>query len=246
MANSLTSLSGKKTMTVAAREFRGYFNNPAVYIVLVAATFFVALLFWVSFFLVGRTSVREMFGYMSWSLMFAAPALTMGLLAEEKRSGTLEILITMPLREMEVIGGKYLAALGVLGVFLLCTLPIPISVSTLGDLDWGPVLAGYLGVFLEGAALMAIGLAVSSFTDSQLVALFVSFAIAIVLVILITALLPFIPTGLTSFAEWLSFQRHTEAMARGVIDTRDVIFFLSIAGFALMVAFRALESRRWS
>jgi ABC-2 type transport system permease protein len=235
------------TLTIAGRQFRGYFNGPVAYIVICIVLLALGFFFWTPFFLMNHASVREMFRLLGIMLAFAVPAITMGLLAEERRSGTIELLITMPVREAEVIFGKFLAAIGLLGVLLACTLPYPVSVSMLGNLDWGPVFTGYLGLFLQAAAMAAIGLMCSAFTENQLVAFFVGVAICLPLAWLFGAFLPFVPTGLlTTIFEFVSFDRHTEAMTRGVIDTRDLIYFVSIAGFALMVAFRALESRRWS
>ena len=237
----------QNTITIASRQFRGYFNGPVAYIVVCLVMLILGPLFWQPFFLMGHASVRQMFSFLGPLLAFATPAMSMGLIAEERRSGTLELLITMPVREAEVILGKYVAALGLLAVLLACTLPYPLSVSQLGNLDWGPVLTGYLGIFLEGAALLAIGIAASSFTENQLIAFFVSAAICFALAFLIGWFLPFIPTGsLTTLCEWLSFDHHLEPLTRGVVDTRDIIYFVSISGFALMLAFRALESRRWS
>jgi ABC-2 type transport system permease protein len=233
------------TLTIAARQFRSYFNGPVAYIVICFSLFLVGILFWQPFFLMNRATVREMFRFFSYMFVFAAPAITMGLLAEERRSGTLELLITMPVREGEVIVGKFLGALGLLAVMLLVSIPYPISVAQLGPLDDGPVWSGYFGLFLQGAAMIAIGIAASSFTENQLVAFFVSFFIGAV-VVLLTWLLPLLPAGLVSVVEWITFDYHFESMSRGVIDTRDVVYFLSIVAFSLMLAFRALESRRWS
>lgn len=232
------------TLTIAGRQFRSYFNGAVAYIVLCLVMLFLGFFFWKPFFLYGRATAREMFSYLALILTFAAPMLTMGLLAEEKRSGTIELLITMPVRDAEVIVGKFLGVLGLYAVLLALTLPYPISISTLGRLDWGPVFAGYFGLLLQGGALLAIGLMASSFTDNQLVALFVSLTIS-VFFFLLDKVLPLLPPGAASVLEWLSFDFHFGSMTRGVLDLRDVIFFLSITGFSLGLAFRALESRRW-
>lgn len=236
----------RNTLTIASRQFRSYFNGPVAYIVICLVMLVIGIFFWPAFFLAGRASVRQMFTLITYSVAFAGPALTMGLLAEEKRSGTLELLITMPVREAEVIFGKFLAAIGLWAVLLLCTLPVPLSVSTLGNLDWGPVWSGYLGVFLLGAAVLAIGLCFSGFTDNQLVAFFLSCFVSFLLVLVLGWVLPFLGGSLATIGEFLSFSSHVESLTRGVIDSRDVVYFLSVTGFALMVAFRSLESRRWS
>ncbi|MCX7809263.1 MAG: ABC-2 transporter permease, partial [Deltaproteobacteria bacterium] len=146
-------------LTIASRQFKSYFNGPTAYVVICLILGVIGLFFWTPFFLAGRASVRQLFILIAYCLTFAGPALTMGLIAEEKRSGTIELLITMPVRESEVIIGKFLAALGLWAVCLVCTLPIPLAVSTLGRLDWGPVWSGYLGALLLGSAVLAVGLA---------------------------------------------------------------------------------------
>ncbi len=242
-----TRLTYENLLTIAGRQFRSYFNGPVAYIVICIVLIALGAFFWTPFFLMNHASVREMFRLLGIILAFAVPAISMGLLAEERRSGTIELLITMPVREAEVIFGKFLAGLGLVAVLLACTFPYPISVSMLGNLDWGPVLTGYLGLFLQAAAMVAIGLMCSAFTENQLVAFFVALAFCVPLAWLFGAFLPFVPVGAaTDVVTFLSFDAHYDSMARGVIDTRDVIYFVSVAGLALMVAFRALESRRWS
>ena len=125
------------------------------------------------------------------------------------------------------------------------TLPYPISIATLGDLDWGPVWGGYLGLLLQGSAILAIGLMASSWTNNQLIALFVALSLS-VFFWLIDDLLGLLPTSAASTLQWLSFDYHFQSMARGVIDLRDVLFFFSVTLVALTASFRALESRRWS
>jgi ABC-2 type transport system permease protein len=235
----------RRTLTIAKREFIGYFNSPAAYIVICLFMILMGVFFWNPFFLINRATVRGMFDMMSVLLLPTAPAMTMALLAEEKRTGTIEVLLTMPLKDSEVILGKFLGALGLLTVLLVLTVPYPISVATLGQLDWGPVIAGYVAVFLQGAAMLAIGVLASSWTENQLIAFF-SAAIICFTLWIVTRFLPFVPQAVASPLEWLSFDYHYESMLRGVIDTRDVIYFLSVIGFSLALAFRSLESRRWS
>lgn len=234
-----------KTLIIARRELVSYFNSPAAYIVICLFLVLLGVFFWNPFFLINRSSIRGMFDMMSVLLLPTSAAITMGLLAEEKRTGTMEVLLTMPLRDTEVIVGKFLGAVGLLLVLMALTLPYPMSVHALGRLDWGPVWTGYFAVFLQGAAMIAIGVLCSSYTDNQLIAFFsagmISFAFWIV-----SRFLPFVPQQIASAVEWVSFDFHYESMQRGVIDSRDVIFFLSIIGFSLALAFRSLESRRWS
>lgn len=235
----------KHILTIGGRQFRSYFNGPVAYIVICIVMLALGFFFWKTFFLFGRASAREMFRWLGLILVLALPALTMGLLAEEKRTGTIELLITMPVTEAQVILGKFLGVLGLYAVLLALTLPYPLSVSTLGNLDWGPVWGGYIGLLLQGSAILAIGLMASSWTSNQLIALFVALTLSVFFWVL-DKFLALLPTSAASALEWLSFDYHFQSLARGVVDLRDVFFFLSVTIFALAVAFRALESRRWS
>jgi ABC-2 type transport system permease protein len=235
-----------RTLVICKREFFSYFTSPVAYIVISLFLLTVSTLFFVlgAFFLRGEVTVRSFFGYAHVCFLFLAPALTMRMLAEEKRTGTFEILMTLPVKEIEVVTGKFLAALGILVVALIFTLPYPISISTLGDLDWGPVMGGYLGLILLGGAYIAIGILASSWTDHQIVSFVVALIISFVLYILEWAL-NFMPEAAVSILGHLSAQRHFYNIARGVIDTRDLIYFLSIIVFALIWATRSIEARKW-
>jgi ABC-2 type transport system permease protein len=235
----------QRTLTIAKREFRGYFNSPAAYIVICLFLLLMGFFFWNPFFLINRASVRNMYDLMAILLLPTAPALTMGLLAEEKRQGTIEILLTMPVRDTEVVVGKYLASFGLLCVLLLLTLAYPLSVDTLGNLDWGPVFAGYVALLLEGGAMLALGVLASSWTDNQLIAFFTSGMICFAFWV-ISRFLPFMPQEAASVIEWLSFDYHFQDLVRGVVDSRHIIYFLTVIAFSLALAFRSLESRRWS
>ena len=174
---------------------------------------------------------------------------TMRLLAEERRTGTLEMLITLPVKDSEVILGKYLGALGLVLVLIAATALYPILMFKwpwhLGPLDAGPVISGYVGIILYSAATVAIGLMVSSFTESQVVAFFVTF---IVLLIMheMSVIGEFAPSHLGELMRTLSFDTNLARFSRGLVDSRNVIYFLSITGVCLMVAFRSLENRKWS
>ncbi len=229
---------------IAQRQFVSYFNGPVAYIVICVVLLITGFFFWQQFFLDGRATVRQMWTWLTWCMIVGAPALTMGLLAEEKRTGTVELLLTMPVLDRDVILGKFLGVLGLYAVLLALTLPYPLSVASLGDLDWGQVTAGYLGILLQGGTMLAIGLLASSWTDSQVVAFFVSLILCFALGV-VDKVLPLLPSGVATVAEWLSFDFHRRSMARGVIDSRDVVFFATSIAVPLMFAFRSLESRRW-
>lgn len=238
------------TLNIAKRQFTSYFNSPVAYIVICVVLVITGFFFWQQFFLDGRATVRGLWTWMTWSMVIGAPALTMGLLAEDKRTGTIEMLLTMPVRDGEVIIGKFLGVVGLYGVLLALTLPYPISVASLSPatgFDWGQAMAGYFGMFLQGSAMLGLGLLTSSWTSNQMVAFFLSFFFCLVFAIL-DKVLPILPSFLQDFTtqmEWLSYDFHRRSMARGVIDLRDVAFFGAAIGIPLLIAFRSLESRRW-
>lgn len=234
----------RPALVIARRQLAGYFNGPVAYIVVALVMILLGVLFWEPFFLMQRATVQGMFDWLTTLLAFAAPALTMGLIAEEKGSGTIELLVTMPVRDRDVIAGKYLAALTLLVTLLLATLSYPICVMTLGHLDWGQVWTGYFGILLEGGAFFAIGIAASAFTDNQLVAFFV----ALVFTLFFTYVgwfAPFTSGWVSDAVNLLSFKTHVDSMAHGVVDTKDLVFFGSVIAAGLTLAAVAVESRRW-
>jgi len=233
------------TWTIAGRQFRSYFNGPVAYIVVCIVLLALGYFFWPTFFLAGVASGRAMFSILSTIIIFAVPAMTMGLIAEEKRTGTIELLVTMPVGDGEVVLGKFFGVLGLYAVLLLLTLPYVISIGSLGNLDWGPVFTGYLGLLLQGAALIGLGLFASSITDNQLVAFFVALAVSVPLWI-IHFRRELIPAAILEQVEWFTFGYHFESLSRGVLDLRDILYFLSVAGIGLGLSFAALDSRRWS
>jgi ABC-2 type transport system permease protein len=164
----------------------------------------------------------------------------MRLVAEERKTGTIELLTTLPVTDAHVILGKFLAALALIGVGLAATLAYPITVSFLGTLDWGPVIAGYVGLVLFAAALLAIGIFCSTLTDNQIVAFIVGFILcaALYFVYWLQFLLP--PVLATTF-EYASVSFHLDNMARGVIDSRDVVYYLSLVVGALFLSVQSLS-----
>jgi len=243
----------KGTLTIASREFRAYFDSPLAYVVICLGLFLLgAFVFLVpgGFWQIDRASMDRVFRFSALGLsLVVIPVITMRLLAEEKRSGTLEMLITLPVRDAEVILGKFLGAMGLVSVLIVATMLYPFLMFKwpwhLGPLDIGPVMAGYLGLFLFSAAAVAIGLLVSALTESQTVAFFITF-------IVLLALNYFSDIGglaspkLGQFLQSVSFSENLGNFSRGLIDTRNVVYFLSITVLCLAFAFRSLESRKWS
>jgi ABC-2 type transport system permease protein len=232
-------------VAVAKREIKAYFYSPIPYIV---ATVFIILTGFFCFLTVLLEGQAEMRGYFGslvpWLLPILMPAISMRLLAEERGSGSLEMLITMPVRDWEVVVGKFLAALAFLAVMVGLTLAFAVSISFIGPLDKGAAMGAYLGMFLQAGAYTAIGLMASSFTKNQIVAFIVGFAICFML-FLFGKVSPFLPRGSQSTLQFLGADSHFEQMLRGVVDSRDVIYYLSIMVVCLVVATVSLDSRKW-
>jgi ABC-2 type transport system permease protein len=232
------------TMAITKRELRTYFNSPVAYIVVTVFMLLAGYLFFNNVFIEKQAEMRGYFGLAPMLFSFIVPAMTMRLLAEERGSGTLELLITMPVRDWEVVVGKFLAALGLLAVLLGLTLAYAITVSSIGPLDKGAAYAGYFGLLLMGGAYAAIGVMASALTRNQIVAFILAFAISFALY-LFGKILQVVPTGLQPLLAFLSIDSHFESISRGVIDSRDVLYYLSVIAVSLVIATLSLESRKW-
>ncbi|MEK6571890.1 MAG: ABC transporter permease subunit [Bacteroidota bacterium] len=226
------------------KELRSYFNSPVAYIVIVVFLVILGWFFTSGIFIANISSLRTIFETTPFLLLFFAPAITMRLISEEKKSGTLELLLTKPVKEYEIIAGKFLAAWVLYFFTLLPTFSYYITVSLLGTLDVGPVIGGYLGLLFVGAVFLAIGVFGSSITENQVVGFIVSFLIVFVLFML-DKILFYVPSYLASTLEYLSIDYHFSNIARGVIDTRDLLYYISAIGFTLLLGTVALQKRRW-
>jgi len=227
---------------ICKKEWRSYFNSPIAYIVITVLLIGIGYFFFQTFFVANQVSLRTFFRAAAWSFLLFGPAITMKLFAEEKKVGTIETLLTLPMKEWEVVLGKFLAAWALLAAYLLITLAYPITLSFIGDLDKGPVIGGYFGLFLLGGTLLALGLFASSITKNQVVSLIVSVTIGLVL-FLLDSLLPFMPEWMQNTMEFVGIDSHFQNIARGMIDTRDVVYSISLMIFLLFVTVQVLEAR---
>jgi ABC-2 type transport system permease protein len=232
------------TLAITKRELRTYFNSPVAYIVVTVFMLLAGYLFWNTVFIERQAEMRGYFGLMPMLFTFIIPAITMRLLAEEKHTGTLELLITMPIRDWEVVVGKFLAAVGLLAALLLLTMVYAITLASIGPVDKGPAYGGFLGLLLMGSAYAAIGVMASSLTRNQIVAFILAFAISFGLY-LFGRVVQIVPPALQPLVAFLSIDNHFEAISRGVIDSRDVFYYLSVIAVSLVVATVSLESRKW-
>jgi ABC-2 type transport system permease protein len=231
-------------LVISRREIRTYFNSPVAYIVVPVFVIITGYLFFTQLFLEKQAEMRGFFNIMPLLFMFMIPAITMRLLADEKSSGTLELLITMPVRDSEVVVGKFLAAMALLCTAIGLTLVFALTVKSLGPLDRGPTIGGYLGLVLMGGAYVSIGVMASALTRNSIVSFIVAFAISFALYLL-GRLTQFLPQALQKLVAYLSIDGHFENIGRGVIDTRDVIYYFSVMVVCLLIATLSLESRRW-
>ncbi|RPJ47672.1 MAG: ABC transporter [Candidatus Latescibacterota bacterium] len=236
----------KNVWTIVRKEFRSYFDSPVAYIYI---TFFLILSSWLylrGFFLVGQATMRGYFGILPWLLLFFVPAVTMRLWAEEKKLGTIELLMTLPLRDHEVVLGKFLASFFFLTVTLALSFSVPVLVALLGDPDAGAIWGGYIGAVLLGAAFLAIGLFVSSLTENQIIAFIIGITLIFAFFIVSEEFVIYnAPRFLVPVLKYLGLGAHYDSIGRGVIDTRDVIYYLSVIGFFLFLNVRSVESRKW-
>lgn len=246
------------------KELRLYFTSPVAYVILtifllIAGYFFFSIF---SFFTrasmqmamnpqMGRdlnvtdSVLRPLFGNVSVILLLLMPLVTMRLFAEERRSGTIELLLTYPVRDGAVLAGKYLAALTMYGVMVAGTLAYPAMMISFARVEWGPLLTGYLGLLLMGGMFLAVGIFASSLTENQVVAAILTFGVLLMFwVIGWTAEFAGGPLG--TVLTHLSILEHNDTFAKGVLDTKDIVYYLNFTALALFLALRSLESRRWS
>jgi ABC-2 type transport system permease protein len=242
------------TLTIAKREFRSYFDSPLAYVVICLGLVLLGGFFFfqsAGFWQTDRATLSQIFFLAPRGLsLVVVPVLTMRLLADERRSGTLEMLITLPVRDHEVILGKFLGAWGLVLVLIAATGLFPLMMFRfpwhLGVLDVGPVLSGYLGLVCYSAAAVSIGLLISSLTESQVIAFFLTWVVLVMLSFM-GMLVEGAGTGIARDAiAFISFDTRLAPFARGQIITRDVIYFFSVAVGSLMLSFRALERRKWA
>jgi ABC-2 type transport system permease protein len=252
-------------LAIARRELGAYFDSPLAYFVVPVYVVLVGgfALWFDDVFAGGTASLRSVFFWSAVFLVLLVPAITMRLFAEERRTGSLEILVTLPITESELVMGKYLAALGLVAVAVATTLPYAFTLAWLGTpvvaasdappmilrmftetgLDLGPALCGYAGLLLLGGTLAAIGTAASSLTSNQIVAFLVALLVSIFPYVT-GFFLERVPTILLPLVQYLSFETHFDNLARGVVDSRDLVFWGSLAAVSLHLAVFSLERRR--
>lgn len=236
----------KNIFAIAKKELRTYFNSPTAYVVLAVFLLLWEFLFFRNAFLIGEASLRGLFYYLPWLFLLFIPAITMGSISQEKNEGTLELLLTHPLRDSELIIGKFVGALAFAAIALLFIFPVAFSFSKFGRLDWGVVFGQYLGSVFFAATLIPLGIFISTLFTSQISALLVTTAVSFLYIIAgFNFVTDSLPGFLVTVFEQLSVLSHFESMARGVIDLRDLWYFLSAIVIFLSLGYLLLLKRRF-
>jgi ABC-2 type transport system permease protein len=252
-----------KIWPIFKKEMRLYFTSPVAWVVftifLVIAGYFFYSIF--AFFTLASMQsamnpamardlnvtdsvMRPLFSNISVILLLLMPVVTMRLFAEERRSGTIELLLTYPVRDGAVLAGKYLAALALYGIMIALTMLYPAIVVYFARLEWGPVLTGYLGLLLMGATFIAVGVFASSLTENQIVAALTTFGVLLIFWVLGWSA-DYAGGAVGRVLQFLSILEHNESFAKGVVETKDVLYYVNFIVLALFLTLRSLEARRW-
>jgi len=234
----------KNMIVITQKELRAYFTTPVAYVVIAAFLAVMGFFFWLIVSLTREASLRGVFANMAVTLLFIAPALTMRLLAEEQRSGTIELLLTLPVRDWQVVVGKFLASLAVFAVMLGLTLYYPLLWLRLGNPDLGPIVSGYVGLLLLGGSCLSIGLFTSSLSRNQVVAALLGFGAMLILWVIDIAG-GLLGSPVSDVVTYLSMSQHYFDFVRGIISTKDLTFYLAVTAAFLFLSVQVLQLRRW-
>lgn len=241
----MKKLTGTQISAIIKKELRVYFNSPIAYIFIAALIAFSFWLFFKNYFLIGQNDMRDFFSILPWIFLFLIPALTMRLWSEEYRQGTVETLLTSSIPLRWVVLGKFFASAFFFLIALLLTVTLPLTLSALGNLDWGVVFSAYIGAFLLGSAYIALGLAISSITNNQIVAFIITVIVSFAFLIIGDPIITYAaPSFLVPILHSISLGTHFNSVIRGVIDTRDIIYYLSFIFLFLYCNYLSLLSRK--
>jgi len=228
------------------KELLAYFNSPIAYIFIAVFLIISNWMFLNYFFVSGQAEMRSYFSFLPWIFLFLAPAMTMRLWAEEKKSGTAELLLTLPVTDWQIVLGKFFGSLVFLFISLLLSITLPISISFLGDMDMGVVFASYLGSLFLGGSYLALGLFISSLTRNQIVAFVLGVVFCFIGFILgADFVLKKAPQFLLPIMKFFGIGSHFYNIAKGVVDTKDIIYYLSFIFLFLWLNVRVIERRQW-
>ncbi|HXW07978.1 MAG TPA: ABC transporter permease subunit [Vicinamibacterales bacterium] len=251
----------RNIVAIAAKELRAYFASPMAYIIIGLFALLFGWFFYVylSVFVqqsqrmmmmgggnvnVNEQMIRGVLQNAAVIILFVMPMITMRTYSEEKRSGTIELLLTSPVTDLEIILGKFLGAMGLFAAMLLVTMVDIAILFRLGNPEWRPIAAGYLGLFLMGGCFIAVGLLISSLTKNQIVAAFITFAVFLMLWVINWMAESSGPTG-RAILSFLSITDHFDDFTRGIIDTKHIVYYVSFITFGLFLTAKSVDSERW-
>ena len=239
----------KQTWIITKRELQAYFDSLMAYILLILFLGFSGFFTWLygsDIFYIKQATLMPFFNIAYWTLFFFIPALTMRLISEENRMGTMELLLTKPIGNWQVIAGKFLASLILIMLALLLTFPYVITVSSIGNIDGGEVFSGYLALVLFSAMYISVGLFTSSISNNQIVSYLLALFIGIFFQVIFNMLAENASGVVGHVLDYLSVSTHFESMTRGVIDSRDLIYFLGISFIGLVLTDSILMKKRYA
>jgi ABC-2 type transport system permease protein len=234
----------RNVWAVATRELRSYFLSPLAYVIIALFVALAGYLFALILANGRQASLSGLVQNVSVLYLFIVPAISMRLLAEEQRTGTVELLLTNPVQEWEIVTGKYLASILLVLVMLGLTLLFPLFLFIFGSPDAGPMISGYLGIFLQAAAFLSVGLWASSLTQNQIVAALISFA-ALLVLWLSDSLGQFLGGTVGQIVSYVSVINHFQEFPQGVIESKDVIYYLTLVAAGIVLSTLSLQSRRY-
>ena len=235
----------RNTLIISRKELRIFFDSPIAYIFIIAFLAFSNWLFFRGFFIVGQAEMRDYFFFLPWIFLVFIPAVTMRLWAEEKKSGTIEVLMTLPIKGYEIVLGKFLASFFFFLITLGLSFSIPLTLFFLGNVDFGPIIGGYVGACFLGGAYLAIGLFISSLAENQIIAFIIAALLSFALFIIgEDIVLATLPQSLVPTFSYLGLGKHFISLQRGVIDSRDLIYYVSVIGFFLFLNTQSIAGRK--
>lgn len=231
-------------LTIAKKELVSYFTSPVAYIIMMVFLGITGWYFTSELFLSGVITMRVVFGVIPFIFVIFIPIITMRSFAEEKKIGTIELLLTRPITDFDIIWGKFFATLGLTFITILPTVIYVITLSFLGPVDYGAIFAAYVGLVLMAAVYVSIGIFTSSLTENQIIAAILSF-ILIFILYLLNFVLPYLPTSIASILQYLSSSYHFASIQRGVLDTRDLVYYISGILIFIFLTRLSLNRRKW-
>lgn len=234
---------------ICKREINAFFDSLMAYIMLAAFLGLSGIFTWLmgggDVFFIGQASLSSFFNVAFWTLFFFIPAITMRMVAEEERSGTMELLATKPISHFQIVAGKWLAAWLLVAISLALTLPYYVTVASLGPIDHGATISGYIALLLISGVYTSIGIFASSLTNNQIVAFIVSLFIAFFFQMLFSQLAVILPDILASIAQYLSLNQHYQTMSRGVIGLSNLVYLISLVLLGFLSATISIKRRAW-